>query len=41
MGRISEFPWQSQLVKKADTFYIKAMSSEKLSALKKSECQLE
>ncbi len=41
MGRTTELPWQLQLVKKADTCYIKEMSSKKLVALKTSQCQLE
>ncbi len=41
MGRVTELPWQLQLVKKADTCYIKETTSEKLFALKKSNCQLE
>lgn len=40
MGRTAEKPWQLQLVKKADTCYIKEVASEKLLPLKMSQCQL-
>ena len=40
MGRTTEKPWQLQLVKKADTCYIKEVVSEKVIPLKITQCQL-
>ena len=40
MGRTAEQPWQLQLVKQADTCYVKEVISEKLLPLKTSQCQL-
>jgi len=40
MGRTIEKPWQLQLIKLADTCYIKEVISEKLLPLKTSQCQI-